>query len=557
MMAADETEQGRSTVKKLLAVLLALVMVLMSVSFSTSFAEEWVCPDCGKTNTTNFCTSCGAKHDVWICPNCGTENSDAFCGNCGTARPAEAQPETPASIEPAVEGTAADKAGDIITFGRYPQTADGTDQTPIEWIVLEVKDGKALVISRYGLDAVPYNTELVDVTWEKCTLRAWLNGDFLNAAFTPEEQTTILMTEVDNSTAQGYGKWDTDGGNNTQDQVFLLSYEEANRYFGVTFENISNTKSRVQVTDYAISRGAYTSSNNKTESGAKAGCWWLRSPGDSQILAACVNDDGSLCFVYVPYPNGCVRPALWINLESEIFKSENPQDGAAPQTEAEPAGVQAGDIVTFGRYPQTAEGTGQTPIEWIVMEVKDGKALVISKYGLDQVPYNSVDADVTWEACSLRAWLNSDFLNAAFSDEEQTAIPVTDVDNSATQGYSDWKTNGGNDTQDQIFLLSYADANRYFGVTYSDSNNIRARVQPTSYAIRQGAYTSFNNRTVNAATSGYWWLRSPGFSQHIAALVSDFGSLGFSFVDYKLACVRPALWIDLDSEIFRSENPQY
>ena len=68
------------------ATLLSIVLILI-LSITTVYAEEWICPNCGKTNTTNFCTSCGTKHDIWICPNCGTENEDAFCGNCGTAKP--------------------------------------------------------------------------------------------------------------------------------------------------------------------------------------------------------------------------------------------------------------------------------------------------------------------------------------------------------------------------------------------------------------------------------------------------------------------------------------
>ena len=182
--------------KKLLAVLLTLEMVLMSLAFCEASGEEWICPNCGKTNTTNFCTSCGTKRDVWICPSCGTENSDAFCGNCGSPKPIDARPETPAGGELTTEGTGSIKVGDIVTFGRYPQTAEGTDQTPIEWIVLDYdeKENKALLLSKYGLDVKPYNTEWTGITWEKCTLRTWLNGEFLNKAFSAGEQSAILMT---------------------------------------------------------------------------------------------------------------------------------------------------------------------------------------------------------------------------------------------------------------------------------------------------------------------------------------------------------------------------
>ena len=542
--------------KKLLSVLLALVMVLLSVSFSTASAEEWVCPSCGKTNTTNFCTSCGAKHDVWICPNCGAENSDAFCGNCGTEKPAEAQPETPAAAEPAAEGTGSVKAGDIVTFGRYPQTAEGTDETPIEWIVLDVQDGKALVISKYGLDKVPYNSEKGNVTWEVCSLRTWLNNDFLKNAFSPEEQAAIPVTEVDNSAAQGYDKWETDGGNNTQDQVFLLSWAEAfNLYFPEEADR------RCVPTDYAIANGASTSILSKGVIAYKIDgrytCYWLlRSPGGFQSYSTEIGYDGGSYTSPAESGNSTIRPALWIDLESEIFRSENSQYGAAPQAEAEPAGVQAGDIITFGRYPQTVEGTDQTPIEWIVLEVKDGKALVISRYGLDAKPYSNEHRSVTWEHCDLRFWLNGEFWDGAFSSEEQSAIQFTEVDNSAAQGFNSWRTNGGNNTQDPVFLLSYAEAYRYFAVTWENKHNIKARVSPTAYTVNKGVWSSSDYKTENGSVAGWWWLRSPGNYQYNAANVSTNGSITYDDVSRKDGCVRPALWIDLESEIFRSENPQ-
>ena len=477
--------------------------------------------------------------------------------------------------------------GDIVYFGRYPQTAKGMDQTPIEWIVLRVRGGKALVISRYGLDVKRYNTEEAAVTWETCSLRAWLNSDFLNAAFTPEEQAAISVTCVDNSAAQGYGEWKTKGGKDTQDRVFLLSCAEANRYFGVITRD-KNTKASIQPTAYAIRQGAYTRKDIKTENGS-AGWWWLRSPGNSQRDAAVVYLAGTLSYDSVSRGIGCVRPAMWINLESEIYRSENAQDGAEPQGEAVPetgvedsgdqpetepqgegvpeagtedsgnrpetepqakpvgAGVLAGDIVTFGRFPQTAGGTDQTPIEWIVLSVQDGKALMISRCGLDSVPYNTEKMDVTWEICTMRAWLNSDFLNAAFSPEEQEAISVTEVDNSAAQGL--YKMSGGNNTRDQIFLLSYAEASQYFEV--SRSGSIKARVEVTAYAVSKGAWASDNARTENDAPAGMWWLRSPGFHQGAALYVRSDGMESSTNVEYELNCVRPALWIDLNSEIFK------
>ena len=297
------------------------------------------------------------------------------------------------SLAAAEEGTGGARAGDIITFGRYPQAAEGTERTPIGWIVLEVQDGKALVISRYGLDAVPYNTEPVDVTWENCTLRAWLNSDFLNAAFTPEEQAAIPVAEVDNSAAQGYSEWNTNGGNNTQDQVFLLSWAEANRYFGVTRKK--NPGASVAPTAYAAGKGAFTRAEALTEDGAEAGYWWLRSPGGVQFLAACVGTLGTLADYDVDQEIVCVRPAMWLDLNADISKPEKPQDGATPQGSAESFVFRNG--VTWGMSRE----------EVYQCEGKQGDNRNFN--GFQMVDYPGVTVS-GFDGCKLSYWFDNDRL---------------------------------------------------------------------------------------------------------------------------------------------------
>ena len=203
-----------------------------------------------------------------------------------------------------------------------------------------------------------------------------------------------------------------------------------------------------------------------------------------------------------------------------------------------------GQYVTFGTYEQDNDtANGQEAIEWLVLDVQNGKALLISRCGLDTQPYNTTSTDVTWETCTLRTWLNSDFLNAAFTDEERTLIATTTVDNSKKQCNSNWSTNGGKNTQDQIFLLSYAEAEQYFS-----SNEVRMCV-PTNYAVNRGAYRNKDSK-VDGHAAGWWWLRSPGLNQLRAAYVLSGGSLSCSSVHYGSASVRPAFWVDLASGIF-------
>ena len=207
-------------------------------------------------------------------------------------------------IEAAAVRDVAFQPGKIVQFGRYPQTTEGNDDTMIEWQVLDRDGRNALLISRYGLDVQPYTWPSAQITWEQCTLRIWLNDTFANRAFSQEEQQAILMTTVVNGSDEGY--WKTDGGNDTQDKIFLLSYRQAEQYFDVTINNDENIKSRMQPTDYALAHGA-----------GKLG-WWLRSQGPEQGTAARVYSVGALDYDFIGFEE-CVRPALWVNIDSGVF----------------------------------------------------------------------------------------------------------------------------------------------------------------------------------------------------------------------------------------------
>lgn len=218
---------------------------------------------------------------------------------------------------------------------------------------------------------------------------------------------------------------------------------------------------------------------------------------------------------------------------------------AAAAAAARDAKFAVGNYVTFGTYPQTKAGNDATPIEWLVLARDGNKALLISRYGLDAQPYNKYNASVTWETCTLRTWLNSTFYNKAFSSAEQVAILTTNVDNSKSQCYSGWNTSGGNNTQDKVFLLSYAEANKYFGEMTPGS--MKSRVAPTAYAIAQKAYTYYRCKTDDGIDSGMWWLRSTGCNQQEAAIVYINGNLVQSQINKTNICVRPALWVNIEA----------
>ena len=192
---------------------------------------------------------------------------------------------------------------EFMEFGTYPYETDGT-RRPVKWMVLKQENGKALLLSAYGIDGKPYNEEDKDVTWETCTLRKWLNEDFYYDTFTEEEKKRICLTKAGNPDNPRYG---TKGGNDTEDRVFLLSIGEAETLLP------EKVKRRRTLTPYARTELDYSWWSDWS-------WWWLRSPGDYLNVAADVNSDGGIdgSGRYVGSSNGAVCPALWIDLESGI-----------------------------------------------------------------------------------------------------------------------------------------------------------------------------------------------------------------------------------------------
>ena len=430
------------------------------------------------------------------------------------------------------KSTASVSVGDIIEFGAYEQDNDTSNgKEPIEWQVLAKEGDKVLVISKYALDTQLYNTEYGDITWETCTLRTWLNVTFLEEAFNEAEQSMIQTTEVSADENPDYctGPVCPDPGNATKDKIFLLSINEANKYF-------ASDKARMCApTAYAIANGAYAYDNDKVD-GAATCLWWLRSPGYRQHIAARVGRVGgvysgggeSFCLYSYYYDDTGVRPAMWIDLEGNFSSIKIMEVTEAAQNDD--------NIIEFGAYEQDNDtSNGKEPIEWLVLERDGNKILVISKYALDTQPYNTTEwEEATWETCTLRTWLNETFINEAFSEAEQSMIQTTEV--TAQYGIDQ-----GNDTNDKVFLLSTYEVDEYFA-----SNEARMCV-PTAYAIANGAGTDVMYKVDGEATC-IWRLRSAG-NQQLNSAVVDCGNIlrgGLSNVA-DIYCVRPAMWIDLDA----------
>lgn len=154
------------------------------------------------------------------------------------------------------------------------------------WCVLDIQGDKALMITEDVVEKHPYNLNYVYVTWDTCTLRQYLNGEFFSK-FSCECKALILSTNLLNSDNPLYG---TKGGNDSKDSIFLLSIDEVKKYFENDDERVANFA-------------------------GKARWWWLRTPGIKGHAAGVrtngdINDYGRR----IDFSAGGVRPALWLNL---------------------------------------------------------------------------------------------------------------------------------------------------------------------------------------------------------------------------------------------------
>ena len=211
--------------------------------------------------------------------------------------PGPSGPTTDGINNPRIEEAGKKVTWDCITLGSYQQTK-GVSPEPIVWRVLSVDGDKALVLSDKILEKKKYNETATDVTWETCSLRSWLNGDFYNEAFSSSEKGAVLESTVSTPT-NSYG---ISGGNDTTDKVFVLSSEEAKKIeYGFTAIDDANRYRECDCTPIsAVSN------------------YWLRNIGYNSKKAQLLDKKG---YIYtrgypVDHSSVGVRPAMWIDIDS-------------------------------------------------------------------------------------------------------------------------------------------------------------------------------------------------------------------------------------------------
>ena len=472
---------------------------------------------------------------------------------------------------------------------------------PLKWRVLDASTG--FIVCDSAIDSQPYNNYVLYAddeywgdsnkkdfasNWENSSLRAWLNNEFYNTAFTEIQQNKIQQL-----TRKNKNKFDSKfDGSSTSDKITLLSYEDIlNTKYGFESSiNKSDAARKRSSSDYAKCQGINVISNDDNP-------WLLRTPSYSGY-AACL---GSVGYEYITYGHCSVGntdfgivPALNLSISSSTSDGTGSNDSVFTGTEA------TGTVINFGSYPQSrvndtvtinnldgvtkdwksynyysgtgnrddgnmissdymkyadflygdskyravtfseyrpyrtgdthSDGTYQDdngyytnnvyyfkyePLKWRVLDASTG--LIVCDSAIDSQPYNNfvLFADYehwgdsnkmhyasNWEYSSLREWLNNEFYNTAFTNNQKSKILPTHNENKST--YS--STYDSIDTEDNIFLLSYYDAtNSAYGFNSSSIAYDTARqLKGTDYAKCQGLCVSSSY-----GGTSWWRLRSP------------------------------------------------
>lgn len=280
-----------------------------------------------------------------------------------------------------------------------------------------------------------------------------------------------------------------------------------------------------------------------------------------------------------------------LHLDYEVFKEVDEDtindilNGTTGYKKLKDAKV--GDNVIFGKYEQDiCLSNGADPIVWKVLDIKDGKALLLSEDVIDDHVFNNSQGDTIWETSSLRNFLNNDFYNDVFNEEEKAKIVSTSNENKSYADYlsSYWlnnsyiefnninKVNNGNTTDDKVFVLDLGEIRQYLGnedgyyPSFASSDNgpkdylnvwnkfginfdyaAGGRISKPSEAIVRWSTVGFS--TYHQDTTKHYanyWTRTMADNNQRAIAINDIGA----FISFPTTAdnvgVRPAIWVEVN-----------
>ena len=225
--------------------------------------------------------------------------------------------------------------------------------------------------------------------------------------------------------------------------------------------------------------------------------------------------------------------------------------------------AEIGDIVQMGIYEQDGNPETDDPICWYVLD-KDGDAMLLISH--DVIAYQRFSDSfkcVIWEDSQIRSWLNQAFYEEAFDETEQASIRETTLENPSTVGFAAHVDPSGDvqvresrpDTKDKIFLLSWKEAEQYYGNRLTDASVLGRR---PSRAVLQKRKAIFTDLIIEELPAMYpysrhlpdgterlsWMLRSTGMKDYTIFVIGYEGKWDQDYPD-SYNGVRPVMWVNV------------
>lgn len=262
--------------------------------------------------------------------------------------------------------------------------------------------------------------------------------------------------------------------------------------------------------------------------------------------------------------SGCVKQAESTEVITEESNTEEPEPATTEALETVTLkDAEIGDIVQMGTYEQDGDAETEDPICWDVLD-KDGDAVLLISH--DVIAYQRFSDNlkcVIWEDSEIRTWLNQEFYAEAFDETEQASIRETTLENLSTAGFAAHVDPSGDvqvresrpDTKDKIFLLSWKEAEQYYGNRLTDASILGRR---PSRAVLQKRKAIFTDLIIEELPAMYpysrhlpdgterlsWMLRSTGMKDYTILVIGYEGKWDQDYPD-SYNGVRPAMWVNV------------
>ena len=262
--------------------------------------------------------------------------------------------------------------------------------------------------------------------------------------------------------------------------------------------------------------------------------------------------------------SGCGKQAESTEVITEESNTEEPEPATTEALETVTLkDAEIGDIVQMGTYEQDGDAETEDPICWDVLD-KDGDAMLLISH--DVIAYQRFSDSrkcVIWEDSEIRTWLNQEFYAEAFDEAEQASIRETTLENPSTVGFAAHVDPSGDvqvresrpDTKDKIFLLSWKEAEQYYGNRLTDASVLGRR---PSRAVLQKRKAIFTDLIIEELPAMYpysrhlpdgterlsWMLRSTGMKNYNILVIGYKGKWDQDYPDFYNG-VRPVMWVNV------------